>query len=393
MTEDKDNEATEIKSISKHVKAAYWMTLGFSALFFGVGAVQQYIVVCFQERGEPQVGKFTLILVYFCFFLGSLQAHRVVQIMGPRLCMVVTSLSYGLLVLSVWSGSILFSYVSAVLGGLSASFLWTGQNVVVNRIPNNESRRTAISDFWVRYSLGTGLGTLVLGLLIGMYSYNVPLLSYAVICLASMALFLKMPNDFVGWGGSKKTDLLPSFHLLTLFSAMTVFFVRFVYGLVISQVPLDLKETIGTGYVGLLTAPFFIVPLLVTKPTMHFSKSLGIFPLAAIGFAFCLLGILTLLMFAGQGMLIGLAVISIAVSSAILYPITNILPKRIADTLGTDLERVAGAFSLSGSSGILGGLLAVSFLSRTTAYSLTIVLICLSCMSLFVVASKTVDKP
>lgn len=368
------------------VDAAEQMTLGFAMLFFGVGAVQQYIAVWFQERGTPETGKTVLVLVYLFYFLGSFQAHRVVRHFGSRLCMCSTSLIYGLLVLSIWSGNEYLSYLSATLSGLAASTLWTGQNVVLNQISDGTLRSRAVSNFWTRYPLGTGVGTLILGLLIGQFSYSTPVMGYAIITVCSAILFWKMPIDralAISSSGAAHSKL-PTFDHATLGCAATVFFVRFVYGLIISQVPIDLKETIGSGYVGLVTSPFFVLPVIVSKPLTAFANSRGITLTAGMGYSVALIGI-ALLLLPLDGFRLVSSVALVALSSAILNPIGNLLPKRLSELTGVELTRIAGTFSLAGSSGILMGLLSVTVLSRSAAYGVAIGALFVALISLMIV--------
>jgi hypothetical protein len=135
-------------------RAAQWMTIGFAFLFFGVGAVRQYIAVWFQDLGIPHVGKIFLVLDYLFYFLGSLQAQRVINQLGCRFCLQAGSLVYRLLIASIWSGSELRSYVSKAASGIMASLLWTGQTLVLNRITDIELRspRSAIFGHGIRQS-------------------------------------------------------------------------------------------------------------------------------------------------------------------------------------------------------------------------------------------------
>jgi Ion channel regulatory protein UNC-93 len=369
---------------SKSYRAAHWMTLAFAVLFFGVGAVQQYIAVWFQDRGIPHVGKNTLVLVYLFYFLCAFQAHRVINFLGCRLCMIATSMTYVLLIVSVWSGSEILSYVIAAVSGLMASLLWTGQTIVLNRISDSKLRATAVGQFWTRYPLGTGSGTLTLGLLIGQFSYSTPVLCFGLFALASCLLFWQMPSE------SKSLNLtsssrIPSFHMVTLGSALTVFFVRFVYGLVISQVPIDLRESIGTAYIGLVSSPFFVLPIIISKPITFFANKFGLFSLASVGFVISGIGVCCLLL-PRSGTSTSFGVLLIALSSAIINPVSNLLPKWITESTAIDLSRIAGTFSLAGSSGTLVGLLSVTLLSRTNAYIAAIVLLVISASCLWLVA-------
>lgn len=364
--------------------AAAWMSLGIAVLFFGMGAVQQYIAVWFQDRGLPHVGKTTLVLVYLFYFVGAFQAHRVVNFLGTRICMMATALAYGLLIVSVWSGSELLSYVTAAFGGLMASILWTGQTIVLNRISDSATRSSAVAQGWIQYSLGNFLGTLSLGFLIGQFSYSAPVLAFSLFALLSSVLFSKMPTDPQSVG-SAAVSRLPSFHPTTLGCAMASFFIRFVYALVISQLPIDLRETMGPGYVGLITSSFFFLPLVLTRPAVALANVRSIWTSAYIGLAVSGVG-LSCFLFQKSSFNLSLGVLLVASAAAILYPVGNLFPRWIADTHSIDLSRIAGTFSLMSSSGILVGLLFVTFVSRTNTYIAALTLLMISAVSLYMVA-------
>jgi hypothetical protein len=377
QTATEDNDET-------NVQTSYWFTLACAVLFFGVGAVQQYIAVWFQERGLPHVGKNTLVLVYLFYFLGAFQAHRVINFLGCRTCMMATSLVYGALILSIWSGSELLSYLTAAMSGLMASLLWTGQTIVLNQISDSNLRSIAVGQFWTRYPLGTGLGTLTLGMLIGRFAYSIPILCFSLFAIVSFFLFWQMPNKSKITNPTTK-NRFPSFHAVTVGTALTVFFVRFIYALVISQVPIDLKDAIGTTYVGLVTSPFFLLTILVSKPVTIFAHKRGFLLTACLGLIVSGLGIACLLL-PQTATSLTIGVLLIALTSAALNPIGNLLPKWVTDFAPIDLPRIAGTFSLAASSGILAGLLSVRLVSRTNAYVAAIGLLLVSAVSLWLVA-------
>ena len=86
-----------------------------------------------------------------------------------------------------------------------------------------------------------------------------------------------------------------------------------------------------------------------------------------------------------EGLRLAFSVALVALSSAILNPIGNLLPKRLSESTGVELTRIAGTFSLAGSSGILMGLLAVTVLSRSAAYRVAIGALFVALISLIVV--------
>lgn len=99
--------------------------------------------------------------------------------------------------------------------------------------------------------------------------------------------------------------------------------------------------------------------------------------IALMGFALLLLPL--------EGLRLAFSVALVALSSAILNPIGNLLPKRLSESTGVELTRIAGTFSLAGSSGILMGLLAVTVLSRSAAYRVAIGALFVALISLIVV--------
>jgi hypothetical protein len=370
--------------------AAVWMSLGIAVLFFGVGAVQQYIAVWFQDRGLPHVGKTTLVIVYLFYFMGAFQAHRIVNLLGTRICMMATALAYGLMIIALWSGSELLSYVTAAFAGLMASILWTGQTIVLSRISDSAARSNAVAQGVIQYSLGNCLGSLSLGFLVGQLSYSAPVLAFSLFALVSCVIFSKMPTDPQSVG-SAVVSRLPSFHPATLGCAMASFFIRFVYALVISQLPIDLRETMGPEYVGLITSSFFFLPLVLTKPAVVLANVRSIWASAYIGLAVSGVG-LSCFLFQKSSYNLSLGALLVGSGAAILYPVATLFPRWIADTHSIDVARIAGTYSLMNSSGILVGLLFVTFVSRTNTYIAALAMLMISALSLWMVARTAATR-
>ena len=57
--------------MAKVNKQILWLSLGFFFIFFGYNAVQQYITSFFSERGVPEIGFQSLIIVYLSFLISG----------------------------------------------------------------------------------------------------------------------------------------------------------------------------------------------------------------------------------------------------------------------------------------------------------------------------------
>ena len=99
-------------------------------------------------------------LLYATFSVSNFFAPWVIEMIGPRLSMVIGSLGYTAYSAQLLYLSDLTLYTAAVLNGVGASLLWTGQG---NFLSINSSQSTAARDagiFWSLYQLSGVLGNI-----------------------------------------------------------------------------------------------------------------------------------------------------------------------------------------------------------------------------------------
>jgi hypothetical protein len=137
-------------------------------------------------------------------------------------------------------------------------------------------------------------------------------------------------------------------------------------GLIVSRVPLEVENALGGEYVGLMSAPFYVLPLLLSRRTSALLDTQGRFRMAALGFAFSLLS-LAVFHYASDGWTLSAAILAATLGAVILNPLITVLPGDMAER-GTPLIRVSASVSIAGFFGIFFGILAARTIRDSRAY-------------------------
>ncbi len=77
------------------------LSIGFGILFFGTGAVQQYIGIWFAERGEPTAAPTGLLLLYLAFLAAGTTTYPVIVRLGERNCLVMATAVYSAFIVAM----------------------------------------------------------------------------------------------------------------------------------------------------------------------------------------------------------------------------------------------------------------------------------------------------
>ena len=169
------------------------------------------------------------------------------------------------------------------------------------------------------------------------------------------------------------------------------FATNFVFGLVISIIPLQIKDILGISYVGVLSSLFFILPIFLSY---HFGKLSDIKGrINMIIFSYLLLIIsLVFLSFSSNVLFLILGIILLALNWTITKPITSAL---IGDvTTENNLEFLTALFLMIQNIGVVSAL----FLSQIfkleviTLYLISIFIVVVSLIILLPLLKLDIDK-
>lgn len=354
-------------SVSKQVKI---LSLAFLFIFLGFNGVQSYVTTYFSEGNLVEVGFRSLILIYLFFFLFDPIAAIFISKYGARKCMVLSSLFYSIFIVSLLSKSVPFIYISSSLLGVAASFLWTGQNSYLIRASEKRFYGTNAGFFSSFQSLGSALGVLFLGFLIAGFYFKLPFLIFSAFPIVGFLLLFKLKDI-------KVEEKLDRFKLVkraitskTAWQLSTIWFsFMFVYGLIIGIVPLEIKNTIGVSYIGLLSSLFYIMPILFAYIFGRISDIKGRKTMIIYGYLLCIIG-LTFLYLSQGAVLLVLGVVLLALNYSIIRPATMALVGDVATQ--SNLEFLTALFWMVQNVGVVLALLVSGLFLTKTIYLISI---------------------
>lgn len=329
------------------------VTLGFSLLLTAAQTAQQYVTVVFAAAGHEELGFLALFVVYAAFVLTSLAGPALVTRFGPRACFLGAVLCYTAFPLALAGLDVPFVMIAAVLIGAAAGPLWNGHFVVMGAVSADVTRGRSAGFFWAVFSAATGLGLTVSGLAIERWSFETLFVILAVLSLCALLPFARM-GDAGRRPDGKAWAHLPMLTSPTVLRMSTCIFATYlIYGLAVSYVPLHIQAVSGTAMVGLLSAPFFVVPAIASLPLGRLGDRLGRTRAVTIGFAILCAGLVVMYAAATTAVLVaGILVLTLGFS--LMNPLMTAMPIDLAPEALT--ERVAGTFNTMSALGITIGI-------------------------------------
>jgi len=364
--------------VSKQVKI---LSLGFLLIFFGFGAIQYYQVVYFAQADMAEVGFWSLILIYLFLTLFCPLAAFFVSKYGAKRCMIFASLFYSLFILTLLAKSVFLVYFASILLGIAASFLWIGQNSYLIRASDKESYGADSGFFTVLTYLGGGLGVIILGFLVSQFSFRMPFLLYAVFPIFGFfSLFL-----LTDLRAEKKQNYFPL--IKKAFTSVTAlklsglgFMVNFVLGLTLGIIPIEIKNTLGLFYVGILSSLFYIFPILFSYFFGKLSDIQGREKIIIFSYIPLLLGLISLTI-SSNALFLVLGIVALALNWAVARPILYALVGDIATT--SNLETISALFWTIQNMGILSALV-ISQLFKSEARIIYLISILIAVISFWI---------
>ena len=297
------------------------LSYGFALLFIAIGSILQYITPYFHEQGYGNLGFRLLSILYGCIFLANFFAPYFIGRYGSQKMIVVTTMLYIVSIIAMIMDNRLIIYAGTVLLGLSGAILWNSQNNYIVGISQAHNRGKNSGFFVAVYGVGYAFGIYLLGYLISQYGYQNAFYMMISFAFGGLYLFSKMeqlPNETL----KKHNVSVFSIRSLTLLKVVlgSSFIQSLLFGLAISLIPFHVQMvTKDSQLVGLISAMFFLMPLLLSVPIGKFSDKHGRGKVILVAIFIALIG---LSIFNGASsfyrLLLGMTFVSVA--QAILFP-------------------------------------------------------------------------
>jgi MFS family permease len=307
------------------------LSYGFALLFLVIGGFQQYLTVYFKQLGLEYLGYVALILVYVSIFITNLFVSHLIKIIGLKRSIVLASFLYLVSAFFMTLEIILLIYSSSILFGFAGALLWNAQNAYLIQSSDNISIGKNSGFFIMMFSLGNALGSILMGIMIKFFGYAFAFNILLLLGLLSTALLYTM-NEISNIKGTSVIFKISSIFKSKTLSIVTfsgAFIVYFIYGLVISIIPIHIEMiTMNTSMVGLLSGVIFIMPILLSTRIGALSDSTGRSKMIFIGHLFSLVGLFILSITSNIFTML-VALLLLSVSIAILLPMFSALQKDI----------------------------------------------------------------
>lgn len=344
----------------------FWLSVAFLLTFFAFDGVQQFLSIHWQELGQTKAAFISLVIVYAVFTVGNPVAALVVHRLGAKWSMMIATIPYSLYLGIVTTGSVPLLYTASALLGLAASMLWTAQNSYLVRAsdPAVYGRNSGV--FATCFSVGATLGIILFGWLRPLVGGHALLWTYAIVPLLGLFALLRLEDLRAEPGPSKWTLVRQSVASVTAWRIGAIWFVfNFIQGLMLGVVPLEIMQTLGLPFVGMLIGVFYVTPMLFSYWFGRQSDRTGRITMVRMMYVLSLLGV-ALLFGARQPILLISGIVCLALNFGLARTITFALVGDLATP--KMVESLSALFWMIQSLATMSALLLSTILGREALY-------------------------
>jgi MFS family permease len=367
-------------------KNLFMLTIGMSLLLAGFQSTQQFVTMKYSEAGNISTGYLSLTLIYLFFFLGSLFTPVIHSRFGSKNAIIAASLFYILYIIAIAFGQGILVIAASILLGVAASVLWSGHSVYIGLISDEKNRLSKISYFWSIYSLFSCVFIPLAGFIIIITSYEFTFYLYTFIALMSLPTIMIIQDKRETSNNTKQVPILKSRTINKI--AFGFFISGIIYGLAISFIPIHISLISGKAYIGLMSAPFFVVPVfslyISNKFDKHLSRARTIltsFAAASVGFLVLYISNSTQILFCGIILItIGYTILQSVITATIL----DIRPENL-------LARASATLTANRSLGIAFGIFTSLLFNDKNIYLLVLLIILIASVTIFPLRSLSIE--
>lgn len=357
-------------------KSILRLSLSFFFIFFGYNSVQNFITPFFSESGITNVGFQILILIFLFFLLGGPLSAIYVSRFGAKKSMITASILYSVFIASLLSQNLAFVYLTSALVGLAAAFLWTGQNSYLIVASNKKSFGANSGYFNTYLSLASAIGVLLLGFLASRFSFSLPFTLYSIFPIIGTLLLLKLPNLGTIQRSNQFKLIAKSITSISALRISAFYFSHsFIFGLILSIIPIDIKNALSIAYAGGLLFIFWIMPILTSYLFGKVSDIKGRKFMIIASYIIGILGLVSMYFSLNTFPLV-LGVVLLALAYAIFRPISFALVGDVSTR--QTLVFLTALFWMAQNIGILSALIIASQVQTRAIYLISIFVVLVS---------------
>lgn len=343
----------KVKKLSTQGENLGKLNLGVALLFLLAGSLQQFLTVHFGTIGKPDLGFKLLLTLYAAVFITNCFMHKIVNVLGERNSLVFSTVCYLCAGFASCQQSEFLLYLSFAVMGIGCALIWNTQNLVLIDNSEKDSLGKNAGLFNLYVWTGCFVGIMLFGLALKFYPFEQVVIIFTLMAASSIIFFGKIQNSPTA--SIKVENLRTVFQKKSYLLASTVSAKSyFIYGIAISFLPFITNKAYDDPFVvALISLVFFVSQALCSKPCGALIDKFGAPAISIIGAIAALSGF-SMLIVSLHWSVLTMAALLLGISSAMLIPVTMVLPKVIAPA--NEQTAVIHLFMFAKYSGVLAAI-------------------------------------
>ncbi len=360
-------------------------SVGFALIFMGFGAAQQFILPAFSESGSERLALVSLIILYLSFTISSQFSPKIISRLGSRKTFLLSGLSYGLYILSIYFKNEYLLYLFSFLIGVGASMIWTNIGSYIIRIVSTKDRGQALGFQTAVFMMGNLAGLAIATILVNLIEVQLIFILLGAFSLAGLLPFFAIKDAKIDVKSRSFSDVLSIFKTKSvMLLVLPAFLTFFLWAQLSTSVGLVVKQSFGITYVGVVGIILFLTMFLFAYPLGLLTKRAKKESILIVALLSALIGLLGFILQLGLFVsLASIALMSIYTSTA--FPVSLNLLK---DLSAKDSETVAASFTLVNSLGVLSAFISISIFKEIVTLHISLVGSIIALISLFILSRR-----
>ncbi|RJQ16887.1 MFS transporter [Candidatus Woesearchaeota archaeon] len=257
------------------MKKNIFFLIAFVLLFVGYDTLQQYFAAFFHTQNITTISFIAIGIIYFFFGAFSMLAPTICEKIGIKKALFFSSLLYPLFILAVMTKKPVFVFIASGLLGIAAAILWTANGLFITKTTTEKNRGSYTGLLFSLMPLGTTIMTFIISFFIEKVNFILISAGLFIVSLAGSLVFLfikDIKTEHVNLKLNKKIIRKMMYFFPYVFAT------AFIFGTIITKIPVRITDLFGLQSVGLLLSVYIfstvIFPFLLGKAVDKFNKKI-----------------------------------------------------------------------------------------------------------------------
>lgn len=246
----------------------FLLSVAFFFIFFSFSGAQQFVTSIAASAGNPEIGFWSLLLIYSTFSLSSLPAAWVSRRIGFKRAMILGAMAYAVYIVSLAVVNIPLLLASSIFVGAGAAILWVAQGECLIAIAEKKRIGEASGIFLSFWSVSSIASIVLMGIFLDKFALFqrtlLLVLSAGPLVGGAVLLGVRSPE---GWrpAAVDTQTVLKNFNSRTLLRLSSIwFFMLAVAGYWLSTLSLNFVNKLGATQAGILGSLLTGMPVIVS---------------------------------------------------------------------------------------------------------------------------------